>query len=103
MYVLTRHAASGQLGQGVDAAPGEDLFAVPVARRGRTFNRSRAALRAVATLGGGWALVARTLSVIPRPLSDAGYRVVARFRYAVFGRRASCRVPSAAERSRFLP
>lgn len=66
-----------------------------------THVRSEAALRTVAALGGGWRLVALA-RVVPRGLRDAAYDVVARTRHRWFGRRVACRVPSAAERERFI-
>jgi predicted DCC family thiol-disulfide oxidoreductase YuxK len=63
--------------------------------------RSEAALRTVAALGGGWRLVALA-RVVPRAVRDAAYDVVARSRHRWFGRRVACRVPSPAERARFV-
>lgn len=42
------------------------------------------------------------LSLLPRPLTDLGYRVLAALRYPLFGRRDTCRVPTPEEASRFL-
>ena len=70
------------------------------AERGRV--RSDAALEIPVRLGGLWRL-ATILRVVPRPLRDAAYRLVARRRKRWFGELASCRVPSEAERARFLP
>jgi len=64
--------------------------------------QSDAALESCRRLGGMWRLLS-LLRVLPRPLRDAAYRVVVRNRYRWFGRREACRVPSAAERARFLP
>jgi predicted DCC family thiol-disulfide oxidoreductase YuxK len=64
--------------------------------------RSDAALAILAGLGGAWRTAA-WLRVIPRPLRDLVYRLVARYRHRWFGRLESCRVPTPAERSRFLP
>ncbi len=64
--------------------------------------RSDAALLALEHLGGGWRTVA-LLRWIPRVLRDAVYGLVARHRYRWFGKRHSCRLPTAAERERFLP
>jgi predicted DCC family thiol-disulfide oxidoreductase YuxK len=63
--------------------------------------RSDGALAIFARLGGGWRL-AGLLRVIPRPLRDAVYRFVARRRKRWFGTLARCRLPTAAERARFL-
>jgi predicted DCC family thiol-disulfide oxidoreductase YuxK len=64
--------------------------------------RSDAALAILAELGGAWRAAA-WLRVIPRPLRDLVYRVVARYRHRWFGRRDACRVPTPVERARFLP
>jgi predicted DCC family thiol-disulfide oxidoreductase YuxK len=64
--------------------------------------RTDALLEVTRRLGGAWRLVA-ALRVVPRPLRDALYRVIARHRYRWFGRRVACRIPSAEERQRFLP
>ena len=64
--------------------------------------RTDAALAILSGLGGPWRL-AGLLRVIPRPLRDAIYDLVARNRERWFGRRAECRVPQPDERDRFLP
>jgi predicted DCC family thiol-disulfide oxidoreductase YuxK len=69
--------------------------------RERVHLRSEAALRVFGELGGGWRRLAWLLA-LPRPLRDAGYRLFARVRYRLFGRLAACRLPTPAERSRFL-
>jgi len=46
--------------------------------------------------------LATILGWIPRSLRDVGYRLVARFRYRLFGRLDSCPIPTASERIRFL-
>jgi predicted DCC family thiol-disulfide oxidoreductase YuxK len=40
--------------------------------------------------------------VLPRFLTNAMYKLVARTRYKLFGRYDVCRIPSAAEKARFL-
>jgi predicted DCC family thiol-disulfide oxidoreductase YuxK len=54
-------------------------------------------------LGGIWGLAGGALRLVPRPLRDLGYATVARWRYAIFGKRDTCRMPTPAERARFLP
>ena len=44
----------------------------------------------------------RVVTVIPRPLRDAAYRWLARNRYRLFGKRATCMVPSPQLRARFI-
>jgi predicted DCC family thiol-disulfide oxidoreductase YuxK len=67
----------------------------------RAWVRSEGALRVARHLGGVWH-AARLLRIVPRPIRDAAYDAFARIRYRVFGRRESCRIPSPAERARFL-
>lgn len=69
--------------------------------RERVSVRSTAVLRILARLGGLWRAVS-WLRVIPRPLRDLAYRIVARYRYRWFGRFDSCRLPAAAIAARFL-
>ena len=65
--------------------------------------RSAAVVRVLWLLGGIWSVLGTLLWLIPRPLRDLGYAVVARLRYRVFGRKETCRMPTAAERAKFLP
>ena len=43
--------------------------------------RSQAVLHVLTLMGGWWKLLAAVLSLLPGPLLDLGYRVVARLRY----------------------
>jgi predicted DCC family thiol-disulfide oxidoreductase YuxK len=54
-------------------------------------------------LGGVWGLIGGTLRLVPPPLRDVGYSLVARYRYRIFGKKETCRLPTPAERGRFLP
>ncbi|MDX6377284.1 MAG: hypothetical protein QOE98_1587 [Gaiellaceae bacterium] len=62
---------------------------------------SDAALRIIGHLDGRVRHLAR-LQVVPRPLRDAVYRLVARTRYRIFGRREVCEIPPPWMRERFL-
>jgi predicted DCC family thiol-disulfide oxidoreductase YuxK len=68
-----------------------------------TYRKSAAVLRVLARLGGLWRIAAALLWAIPRPIRDIGYSWIAANRYAIFGKKETCRLPSAAERERFLP
>ena len=61
--------------------------------------RSDAALRLMEYLGGWWT-VGRIIRIVPRPIRDAAYDLIARHRHQLT--RADCLVPTAAERRRFL-
>jgi predicted DCC family thiol-disulfide oxidoreductase YuxK len=64
--------------------------------------RSTAALRVLKRLGVTGPL-AGLLLAIPRPVRDAGYRLIAQNRYRFWGKKETCRLPSAEERAQFLP
>lgn len=68
----------------------------------KVYWRSRAILRIVAQLPGGWRRLA-WLRVLPAFLTDLGYRLVAAVRYRIWGKLDVCRVPSPEQRARFLP
>jgi len=66
--------------------------------------RSDAFLHIFWRLGGGWKALAGILGVIPRPLRDAVYNMIARIRYRVFGTRDDlCPVMPPDLRARFDP
>jgi predicted DCC family thiol-disulfide oxidoreductase YuxK len=66
--------------------------------------RSAAFLHILRRLGGGWAVMASVLGVIPRGLRDLAYDLVARIRYRVFGRRDDvCPIVPPDLRARFDP
>lgn len=68
----------------------------------RMLVRSEAVLRMLEELPQPWRVAAGVLRVVPRALRDFGYRVVARWRYRIWGRLESCPIPTPAERARFL-
>jgi predicted DCC family thiol-disulfide oxidoreductase YuxK len=69
---------------------------------GHLYQRSEAVAEALQLLGGYWRLAGRALRLLPRPLRDWGYGLVARFRYRLFGRYDTCPVPPPEQRSRLL-
>jgi predicted DCC family thiol-disulfide oxidoreductase YuxK len=66
------------------------------------YSQSDAVLQICRALGGGWALLSY-LRIVPRGIRNSLYRWVARNRYRWFGKRDTCRMPTAADRDRFLP
>ncbi len=64
--------------------------------------RSNAVLACLRALPAPWPLAAALLRLIPRPFRELAYRQVARTRYRLFGRLASCPLPTPEERRHFL-
>ena len=50
----------------------------------------------------GWPKIVRFIKFIPKPIRDFAYDLIAKNRYALFGKRASCRIPDASIQDRFL-
>ena len=80
-----------------DASPDS----VVLVENGRVWSRSAAALRIARGLSFPWPL-AYVFVVIPRPLRDWIYNLVARNRYRWFGKRDVCMVPTPELRARFI-
>jgi predicted DCC family thiol-disulfide oxidoreductase YuxK len=85
--------------RGVDSV----LWLEPVrgSRPEEVFTRSNAALRVTAYLGGIWRLGAAG-RIVPRPLRDAVYDLVAKHRHRLSRGGEQCLVPSPEQRARFL-
>ncbi|HEY6413884.1 MAG TPA: DCC1-like thiol-disulfide oxidoreductase family protein, partial [Edaphobacter sp.] len=56
----------------------------------RLYHRSDAVSQALLLLSAPWRQLGRTLAIIPRPLRELGYSIVARLRYRIFGRYDTC-------------
>ncbi|MEE9352093.1 MAG: thiol-disulfide oxidoreductase DCC family protein [Thiotrichaceae bacterium] len=70
-------------------------------KNGRCYERTDAALVIARDLSGFWFLFG-IFRIMPRPIRDYFYRLFARNRYAIFGRRELCRVPSVDTVDRFI-
>jgi len=68
---------------------------------GQIFLRSTASLRIARHLTWPWSL-ARYLLVVPRPVRDAGYRVVAAVRHRLAGKSNACEIPPREIRDRMI-
>ncbi|WP_435193832.1 thiol-disulfide oxidoreductase DCC family protein [Natronomonas sp. EA1] len=79
---------------------GGDYFDSLVYLDGEAHTASDGALKIAEHLETPWRWL-RHLHVVPRPLRDAGYRLLARVRYRLFGKKDSCRMPDHRLRERF--
>jgi predicted DCC family thiol-disulfide oxidoreductase YuxK len=79
----------------------ESLDSLVLFHNGRIYTESTAALKVAGLLGFPWTL-ATVFLLVPPFIRNAVYRWVARNRYRWFGKRDTCRLPTAAERARFL-
>jgi predicted DCC family thiol-disulfide oxidoreductase YuxK len=67
----------------------------------RIWSKSSAAARVAGGLAFPWNLLAVT-GIVPKFIADRVYDLIARNRYRWFGQSQACRLPSEAERARFL-
>ena len=65
------------------------------------YTKSDAVLQVAAGLGGIWRILSWS-RFLPRGLRNAVYFQVQRNRYSLFGKKDTCRLPTPAERARFL-
>ena len=88
--LLARHGLADAAASGVVLLDGD-----------RAFHGSTAALRIARWLRPPWPLLSWLL-LVPKPIRDAVYGVIARNRYRWFGRTDACRLPTPELRRRFL-
>jgi len=74
---------------------------VVVVEDGKAFTHSTAALKIARRLDGIWKIF-YALIVVPRFIRDAAYKLFARYRYKLFGKKDACMLPTPEIRARFL-
>lgn len=79
----------------------EEVDTVFLLEDGQLYERSTAALRIVKKLSFPWNL-AYGFVIIPRPIRDFFYKIIAKNRYRWFGKKNSCRLPTPEERAKFI-
>jgi predicted DCC family thiol-disulfide oxidoreductase YuxK len=84
--------------------PASDLIpidSVILVEDGKAYTHSTAALKIIKRLGMPWSLM-YAFMVVPKPIRDWAYKLFARYRYRLFGRKDQCMLPSPEVRARFL-
>lgn len=81
--------------------PVNDLDSLVFIAGEKYFLRSSAILHILKELGGVWKLF-YIFTIFPRPLRDFIYRIIAKTRYSIFGKRDICFVPTPEIKRRFL-
>jgi predicted DCC family thiol-disulfide oxidoreductase YuxK len=62
---------------------------------------STAALQIARGLGGVWSLL-YVFAIVPKPIRDSFYKLFAKYRYRIFGKKDVCMIPTPEVRERFL-
>ncbi len=68
---------------------------------GKVYQKSNAGIRVLASLGYLWKSLL-ILLIIPRPIRDYVYTLIARNRYRWWGKKDSCMIPTPALKNRFI-
>lgn len=77
---------------------------VVVTSDGRRLVCSDATIHILRQLGGAWRCMGNLIAIFPRPIRDAGYRLIARMRRMMFAKpQGLCPMLPEAWRGRFLP
>lgn len=79
----------------------KDVGSIILIEDGKAYHKSGAALRIARNLDGAWKLLYGFI-IVPRPIRDFVYDIIARNRYKWFGQKESCPLPSPDIRKRFL-
>lgn len=85
------------------ASDRENLDSVVLQMPEGTYRKTSAVVRILWKLPGIWPFMGTLLWLIPRPIRNLGYRIVAANRYRVFGKKETCRLPTPEEVGRLLP
>ena len=79
----------------------QEISTVVLIQDNALYTQSTAVLRICRLLPGAWPLLYGFI-IIPRPLRDFIYNLVAKNRYRIFGRKDTCRIPTPALQSKFV-
>ncbi|WP_018933318.1 thiol-disulfide oxidoreductase DCC family protein [Gracilibacillus lacisalsi] len=88
-HLLTKHRAS------------QDMDSIVLLENDRVYTKSTAALRIAKELKGVYQLFAIFL-IIPKPVRDIFYTILAKNRYRWFGKKDQCMIPKPEDKQRFL-
>ncbi len=101
LLLASIQGASGQRVLRHYGLPSTYLETLVLVEAGKVYLGSTAALRVARLLEGGWPLFYGFI-IIPKVIRDQIYQWISKNRYKWFGRRDTCRIPTAGERTHFL-
>ena len=79
----------------------EDFDTFVLIDREKYYIKSTAAFMVAKNLPGLWKTL-YVFIIVPKPVRDFFYSLIAKNRYKLFGKRATCRIPTPEERNKFL-
>lgn len=78
-----------------------DIDSIIFYEDGKLYYKSTAILKILRSLGGIW-IISNVIYIIPRIVRDLVYDLIAKYRYKIFGKTQSCRMPKQGETELFL-
>jgi predicted DCC family thiol-disulfide oxidoreductase YuxK len=79
----------------------DDLSTVVLLEGNKLYYQSTAVLKILKQLGGAWVLLYGFI-IIPKPVRDFFYNLIAKNRYKLFGRQDACMVPTPELKAKFV-
>lgn len=98
---LTLQSENGQAFLKKFGLPTNDFNTIVFISGEKYYLKSTAVLHVLKELGGVWKLY-YVFIIFPRPFRDFIYSIVAKIRYRIFGKRATCIIPTPEIKRRFL-
>ena len=80
---------------------GEGFNSVLLFKNNQVFTKTDAVIE-VCKLLTGLPRILIFLQYIPKPIRDFGYSIIAKYRYAIFGKQTACMVPTPAKKKKFI-
>ena len=88
-------------GQGVlteNNLPHKEFNSFILLSNGRLYQKSTAAIKALSIIFP----IMKVFLLVPKPIRDIIYSLIAKNRYRLFGKKETCRIPTLAEKDRFI-
>jgi len=79
----------------------DDISTVILIENHQLYSQSTAVLKIARKMSGGWSLL-YTFIIIPKPVRDFLYNLIARNRYSLFGKKDSCMMPTPESKAKFI-
>ncbi len=80
----------------------KELKSIIFYNEGSIYKESEAVAQILISLGGIHKISGNIIHYTPNVISNSFYRLISKYRYKLFGKRETCRLPSVDERSLFL-
>ena len=97
--IFTYTSLQGEFVKTLDIEPNID--SILFYQDGTVYYKSTAILKIFQALGGVWVFMT-VFYLIPRSIRDFIYDIIAKYRYKIFGKRESCRMPMEDEENLFI-